>query len=150
MIENVTSYWNQFVKKSGIENATYDAWAFGDNKQDANKLADLVVTGVKTATTSAYELYEPDEPIPQVGDYNIILNWEGQPVCITRTEVVEILPFKWVSWEHAYHEGEGDKSLWYWRQVHEAFFKREYAQNNGTFSYNIPCVCEVFKVVDRP
>lgn len=49
--------------------------------------------------------------------------------------------------EHAYHEGEGDRSLSYWREVHEKFFKSEYAQMGKQFHEKIPCVCEVFKVV---
>lgn len=43
----------------------------------ANELARLVIIGQKTATTSAIELYEPDEHVPQVGDYNVILDGRG-------------------------------------------------------------------------
>ena len=38
----------------------------------ADELADLVNWGIKTATTGAYELYEEDEEIPKVGEYNIL------------------------------------------------------------------------------
>ena len=40
-------------KSSGLE-GTYEAWAFGEAP---DKLADLVVRGIKTATCSAYDLY---------------------------------------------------------------------------------------------
>lgn len=43
----------------------------------ADELAELVNCKIKTATTSAYELYEAGEHIPQVGEYNIILNGLG-------------------------------------------------------------------------
>ena len=66
---------------------------------------------------------------------------------VTQTTVVETIPYNLVSAEHAYHEGEGDRSLSYWREVHEKFFKSEYAQMGKQFHEKIPCVCEVFKVV---
>ena len=143
----IENYWQQFVKEKEIDATNYSAWSFGDTKQMADELAELVVKGDKTATTSAYDLYETDEKIPEVGEYNIILDGNHQPICITQTEVVEVIPFNFVSAEHAYHEGEGDRTLSYWRKVHEDFFKREYADTSKTFSEDIPCLCEVFKVV---
>lgn len=143
----IENYWKQFVKEKGISATNYSAWSFGDSKQMADELAELVVKGDKTATTSAYDLYEIGEKIPEVGEYNMILDGNHHPICITQTKVAEIVPFNFVSAEHAYHEGEGDRTLSYWRKVHEDFFKREYADANKTFSEDIPCLCEVFKVV---
>lgn len=143
----IQQFWNTFKAKQGLTNANYLAWSFGNNPEMANRLAELVVKGVKTATTSAYALYEENEPLPKVGEYNIILNGNGEPVAITQTVVTEIIPFDSVSWEHAYHEGEGDRSLAYWREVHEAFFKPAYAEADLAFDQSIPCVCEVFEVV---
>ncbi|GMA07753.1 RNA-binding protein [Tetragenococcus halophilus subsp. flandriensis] len=143
----IKNYWQQFVKEKNITATNYSAWAFGDSKQMTDELAELVIKGYKTATTSAYDLYETGEKIPEVGEYNIILDGNHQAACITQTEVVEVVPFNLVSAEHAYHEGEGDRTLSYWRKVHEDFFKREYTDANKIFSEDIPCLCEVFKVV---
>lgn len=52
-------------------------------EKTADELAKPVKDGIKPATTSAYELYELDEDIPQAGEYNIILDSSTQPVCIT-------------------------------------------------------------------
>ncbi|WP_227005255.1 ASCH domain-containing protein [Companilactobacillus paralimentarius] len=112
---------------------------------DLDKLAHLVYDGTKTATTSSYDLYTADEYMPQVGDYNIILDGNEEPLCITETLVTEVVPFKYVSAEHAYHEGEGDRTLDYWREVHEDFFKKEYQEAGKEFNDEIPCLCEVFK-----
>lgn len=144
----IETYWQEFCRVSHLDPSTpYSAWAYGYTVELANELAELTVTGVKTATTSAAELYELGEPKPYVGEYNIILNGDEQPVCITQTTVVETIPYNLVSAEYAYHEGEGDRSLSYWREVHEKFFKSEYAQMGKQFHEKIPCVCEVFKVV---
>ena len=131
-------------KKSGLS-GSYDAWAFGEA---ADRLAELVVQGVKTATCSAYDLYEIEhEPLPQAGEYSIILNSEEEAVCIIKTQKVYVTEFNRVSEEHACKEGEGDRSLEYWRKVHKAFLIRELASVNLSFQEDTKVVCEEFEVV---
>ncbi|WP_119325942.1 ASCH domain-containing protein [Companilactobacillus musae] len=141
--EKIQDYWFNFLRdKNSLYYPLGDITIFGGEPQ---KLAELVYDGIKTATSSSYELYEPTEYMPQIGDYNIILDGDQEPVCITKTLVTEVIPFKQVSAEHAYHEGEGDRTLEYWRQVHEDFFKKEYAEAGKTFNEDIPVLCEVFE-----
>ena len=124
---------------------TYETWAFGG---DPDKLADLVVRGIKTATCSAYDLYQIDnEPLPQAGNYSIILNSKEEAVCIVKTIKVYITEFKKVSAEHAFKEGEGDRSLRYWRTVHICFLMNELASDHKSFDENTKVVCEEFEVV---
>ncbi len=133
-------------KKSGLT-SEYEAWAFGEA---ADKLADLVVRGIKTATCSAYELYEiENEPLPREGDYSVILNSQDEAVCIIRTTRVYVTEFSKVSEEHAFKEGEGDRSLQYWRDVHENFMSNELATVGRTFDEDTRVVCEEFEVAYR-
>lgn len=44
-------------------------------------------------------------------------------------------------------EGEGDRSLACWRQVHEDFFRAELAEAGLEFSPEMPVACEEFEVV---
>ena len=131
-------------QKSGLA-GTYEAWAFGDAP---DKLAELVKQGIKTATCSAYDLYEiENEPLPQAGSYSIILNSNDEAVCIIKTMKVHVTEFVRVSEEHAFKEGEGDRSLEYWRKVHEEFLTEELASVNMEFNENTKVVCEEFEVV---
>ena len=92
---------------------------------------------MKTATCSAYDLYQVEgEPIPKEGDYSVILDSNSEAVCIVRTVKVYITEFHQVSEEHAYKEGEGDRSLEYWRKVHIDFLTRELAELNMIFTEN--------------
>lgn len=126
----------------------YEAWAYGD---DADRLAKLTLDGVKTATASAHALYAVEgAPLPRRGDLNIILNAQGDAVCVTRTISVSILPFSEVSARHAWMEGEGDRSLSHWRRVHEAFFSTELSAMGLRFSMDMPVVCEEFERVYPP
>ena len=122
-----------------------DAWAFG---VDADFLADLVLKGEKTATASAYDLYAlEDEPLPQEGTFDVILDSQNQAVCIVEIKKVSVQPFNQVSAQHAFKEGEGDKSLTYWRQVHEDFFTDCLGEAGLTFTPESKVVLEEFRKV---
>lgn len=132
--------WNA----SGLT-GTYEAWAFGD---DPDALAELVRRGIKTATASAYPLYELEgEALPMTGEYSVVLDTGEEAVCIIRTTRVYVTPYRDVSAEQAYREGEGDRSLAYWRRVHEAFFRKEMEQAGLTFTEDMGVVCEEFELI---
>lgn len=125
-----------------------EAWHFCDNEADANALAALVLAGTKTATASLHWVYAAEnEPVPQPGDLSIIITWDGVPQCIIETTEVRILPYNEVDPQFAYDEGEGDRSLAYWRRVHWDFFSREAAAIGREPSQTMPVVCERFRVV---
>ena len=129
---------------SGIQ-AEYEAWAFGD---DPDTLAELVRTGAKTATASAYPFYELEgEELPKAGEYSVILDTRDEAVCIIRTTKVYVTPYREVTAEQAWKEGEGDRSLDYWHRVHEAFFRKELEAVGLTFTEDMGVVCEEFEVV---
>ena len=131
-------------RKSGLQ-GRYEAWAFGGAP---DKLADLVRKGIKTATCSACVLYELEkEEIPKEGDYSVILDSNENALCIIRTNRVYIESFDKVSAEHAFKEGEGDRSLAYWRDVHREFFTEELKPFGLEFDEKMKLVCEEFEVV---
>ena len=143
---NAQQMWEQFRKTHHIQSNRYQAWAFGGGAPD--QLADLVLQGEKTATASAYDLYEIEkEPLPQEGEYSVILNSHDEALCIIQTTHVTVVPFYLVTDKHAYQEGEGDKSLSYWRTVHKQFFSLELQEVGLSFDDHMLVVCEEFKVV---
>ncbi len=134
-------------EQSGLT-GDHEAWAFSDVP---DKLAKLVMDGIKTATCSSYDVcLVQGEAIPKVGDYSIILDSGGDAVCIIQTVKVTVLPFCEVSVEQAYKEGEGDKSLAYWRQIHEKFLRKELASVGKDFDEDALVICEEFRVVYVP
>ena len=140
--------WSEYAQKAGIGHTDYEAWAFGD---EADELAALVVSGRKTATASAFPLYELEqESLPQEGEYSVILDSRDQAVCVIRTERVYLAPFREAGPEQARREGEGDLSLAYWRELHERFFRQEMAAAGLGFDENMPVVCEEFSCVYVP
>lgn len=146
--DSIFQIWEDYRKINPSAPAEYEVWAFGNSKELADELARLVLDGTKTATASNYSLYElENEALPHVDQHNIILDGEGEAVAIVVTTSVEVVAFDEVTSEHAYLEGEGDRTLKYWRDTHELFFTKELEEVNQKFNSKIPVVCEKFKLI---
>lgn len=137
--------WAAYKTVNQKAGENYEAWAYGD---DPDVLAELTRTGVKTATASAGVWYEGgEEPMPKAGEYSVVLDSREEAVCVIRTTRVYTVPFNQVSAGQAWREGEGDRSLDYWRRVHEDFFRAELEGAGLEFSPSMPVVCEEFEMV---
>ena len=137
--------WESFCKKNHLSNEVYEVWAFGN---EPDKLAELVLQGIKTATSSLYALYELEkELLPKEGSYSVIMDSREEAKCIIKTTRVYVIPFNQVSDTHAYREGEGDRSLAYWRKVHKKFFADCLREVGLSFSEAMDVVCEEFEIV---
>lgn len=134
----------QMWKQSGLQ-GTYEAWQYGSAP---DQLASLTYQGIKTATSSSYEVVAHDlEPMPEVGGFSVILGSDNEAVCIIQTTKVNVVPFDQVSEEHAYKEGEGSRTLDEWRRVHQEFFTEELKRIDQVFHPKMKVICEEFKVV---
>ncbi|MFI3284751.1 MAG: ASCH domain-containing protein [Erysipelotrichaceae bacterium] len=140
--------WQEYCKINPLA-SNADIWDFEDLKDEYDRaLADLIVAGIKTATSSGYLFYQlENEAIPVVDSYHKVLNQQKEVVCIVQITNVSIKPFNEVSVQHAFKEGEGDRSLTYWQKSHELFFTEALTQVGQSFSMNMLVVCEEFEVV---
>ncbi|MEO0466235.1 MAG: ASCH domain-containing protein [Pseudomonadota bacterium] len=111
---------------------------FGDSPKLADRLAGLVVAGVKTGTCSA-AVHGPDT---SVGEKQVCLSGTGVPVCVIETLSMTTMSFEAVTPEMAALEGEGDLSYRFWRDGHIAYFKRE-----KTWAPDMDVIFETFCVV---
>ena len=88
-----------------------------------------------------------NESLPEASGYSVILDSRDEAACIVENTKVYVVPFDEVTADHAFKEGEGDRSLTYWRKVHEAFFTACMEEAGLTFDENMKVVCEEFRVV---
>ncbi len=118
-----------------------DEWQFGS---DNDYLVNLVLKGEKTATTSLYKEYlDLNEELPKINNNQLLLFESGKVACITRNKEVLITEFKNITSDLAYLEGEGDKSLEYYKKVHTKIFK----EIDSNFNENSLVVFEIFEVI---
>jgi uncharacterized protein YhfF len=131
---------------AGVE---FASWQFGLGSEMADRLLASVMEGRKRATAGSLSAYEAEgEPVPEVGEFSVILDGRGVGRCIIRTSQVDIVPFDEVSAQHAALEGDDDPGLERWRRVHWEFFRRE-AEELGSEEPrpDMLVVCERFEVV---
>lgn len=150
--ETALAYWRGFLSTTGraAETPLYDVFHFDDNEENANLLAELVLSGTKQATASLPWEYEGDDQrVPMAGDLSVVTNWSGTPMCVIETTQVDVTPFDEVDAAFAAAEGEGDGSLQFWRTVHDAYFTRLCAAHGRQFSADMDVVCERFRVIFR-
>jgi uncharacterized protein YhfF len=122
---------------------------YGDSGSLSEELLALIRSGRKRAGTSLMWAAEADgQPLPSVGDIEIVLDHLNRPSIITRIVQVEVAPFCDVTAKYAAIEGEGDGSLEYWRRAHWSFFARECIRISRVPSESMPVVCSVFEVLN--
>jgi uncharacterized protein YhfF len=123
------------------------AWAFGATPAHADGLLELVLAGTKVGTASSLWDYETSgDPLPEVGELSVILDGQGEPRAVIETTHISVVPFDRVDDEHAYAEGEGDRTLAHWRAVHERYW-REHSENPRGYEPHMPVVCERFRLL---
>ncbi len=146
----MNEYWKEFQKKNNYykNNQLPQSFFFCANKKDADECAELVVKKIKQATSpSVWWFKKNNESFPKVGELAIVTNWDGEPKAIIRTVKIEIAKFKDITKEYAYIEGEGDKSLEYWKKVHWAYYENEMKEFNELPSEDMEIVCEYFETI---
>ncbi|MEY9597492.1 uncharacterized protein YhfF [Bradyrhizobium japonicum] len=114
-------------------------FAFGDSPELADELLELVIKGVKTATCSTED--EPNTSAP--GERWVVLDGRGEPRCVIESVEITYRRFNEVDAVFAHDEGEGDRSLAYWRSAHRTYFG-----GLGRFSEDMMLMCERFRLIE--
>ena len=148
----IQTYWQTFLDilppDSPLHQATYEAEAWGDSPEMAQELGELIVAGIKTATCSALWDWQADgEAIPEPGGITIVLDGKNKPMGIVETTEITVRSYNEVDAQFAYEEGEGDRSLAYWREAHWRFFSRYLPKIGKEPTEDMPLVCERFRLI---
>jgi uncharacterized protein YhfF len=150
--DRIEAYWRDFLETlpadSPVRDERYVSEAWGDSPRLADELGALIVDGTKTATCSALWEYEVEgEPLPEIGMKTIVLDGNNDALCVVETIEVAVRPYEEVDASFAYEEGEGDRSLEYWRAAHWRFFSRTLPDIGREPTMDMPLVCERFRVI---
>ena len=145
----IEGFWQEFLSatnKNPLLKHTGD-WCFDLPEHETNYLINLILSGKKTATTSCLLSYEiENDTLPQVGEYDILTDLDGNPLCVLQTTNVTVLPFKDVTFDICKREGEND-SIESWQALHREFFIKEGKELGYIFTDDALVVFEDFEVV---
>ena len=87
---------------------------------DTDELADKVLSGEKTATSSLYDYSLMNQEEIKVNEYASILDSQGKEKCIVKIERIEIVDFQDITEEFAVNEGDG--CLDNWIKIHTEYY----------------------------
>jgi uncharacterized protein YhfF len=143
----IEAFWAAFRAVPGLDHDRYVALEMGDSPELANELVDLMLAGRKRATAALVRDFGGEEPLPEVGDYVVVVDASRTPRCIWRTTEVTIKPLVEVDDAFAWEEGEGDRSRALWLDAHQRCFARQADREGFTMHDRMPTVFERFKLV---
>jgi uncharacterized protein YhfF len=132
----------------GEEARYFRPMSIGGAPEHADEGAALVLSGVKTLTSSPFWDY-PDGKIPFVGALSVLLDGARRPRGIVETTRVEIMPFQAVTEEMAQAYGEGERTASWWRKEMGAFYQASAMHHGEAFTDATLLIWEWFAVVRR-
>lgn len=116
-----------------------ESFAFGDSAELADELLALVLEGRKRATCWAVS---EGMKGAEIGEAMVVLDGAGRPRAVLQTLELTQRRFDEVDESFAFDEGEGDRSLAYWRDAHQRFFTRQ-----KLYRPDMMLWCERFRLV---
>ncbi len=122
---------------------------WGENEKQCNSLLKQVRSGKKRAITySLLGLQYRKEPLPKIGDFTVLTDWNGEAKCVLRTTAVRLTPYFAI--RSSYAKLDNDESLEHWKQAHWDYYTRELEPFGRVPRESMILVCEVFeKVFER-
>jgi uncharacterized protein YhfF len=154
-VDTVKRVWEKYLLSIGENpDSTELSYVFADHfcatKEPADALFDLAISGIKRATAGSLWVYEANrDPVLAAGDLWILTDFGKTRACVAKNLRVTVKAFGEITEADAETEGEGDKSLDYWRRVHREYFSRECESIGKVFSESMPVVFEEFKIIFR-
>ena len=116
-----------------------NSFSFGDSPEMADELLALVLAGRKRAT--CWAAAQGTQGV-EVGARSVVTDGQGKPRAIIETIELTRRRFLDVDESFACDEGEGDRTLDYWRAAYRDYFTRE-----GTYADDMEVYCERFRLI---
>jgi uncharacterized protein YhfF len=116
------------------------SFSFGDSPELADSLAALVLQGLKRATCWPAS----QGRLTEVGTRMVMRDGSACPRAIVETIELTQRRFSEVDEAFAFDEGEGDRTLAFWRTAHRCYFERQ-----GVFAPDMLLYCERFRLIER-
>ena len=149
---NIEAFWQRYLSTLSEEDQknapSYVVDHFADTPEAATRVGKLVQDGVKTTTSSlVWGLEHIGEPLPNVGRIELIVDGNGEPLCIIELVEVEIKPLNAVDEQFAFDYSEGERTRAYWLADNWGFLSRWCRAIGREPSETMPLVFQRFRVV---
>jgi len=149
--ESVSEMWNSYIESNpkSKDDETPESDFFHNNREDANRLAELTLIGKKKATSSLFSLYEQyGIDLPKVGTKQIVTDYEGKAKAIIENISVDTIPFNKISTAYAELDmGTDVDPLEKWKKAHWDFFESFLKESGEKPTDEMLMVCVRFETI---
>lgn len=149
--ESVIEMWTNYTESNPeFKNKEFpESFYFHDNKEDANRLGQLVLSGKKSAGSGLYLWFkEANVDLPKVGLKLIVTDFEGKALAIIETKSVDTIPFNKISEKYAAMDmGTNIEPLEKWKKAHWDFFASAMQESGEIPTENMLIVCETYATI---
>ncbi|WP_291865124.1 ASCH domain-containing protein [Maribacter sp.] len=149
--KTVYQMWNNYtiLNPKFKNNEIPESWYFHNNKEDANRLAELTLNGKKKASSGLYSWYkEANSDLPKIGTKHIITDFNGKARAIIEIKKVDTIPFNQISKGYAEIDmGTKIEPLKKWKKAHWNFFASVMEENGEKPTEEMLIVCERFETI---
>ena len=148
----IETFWKDYLSMLSEEQRkkvpAYLIDDFADTPEAATKVGKLVRDGIKTTSSSLlWGLEHLDVPLPKVGDISVVVDGNGDPLCIIEMVEVEIRPFNTVDEQFAFEYGEGERTRAYWLHDNWDFHSQWCREIGREPSETMPIVFQRFRLL---
>jgi uncharacterized protein YhfF len=148
----IKMFWQDYLSTLSEEDrknvSAYLVDDFADAPEAATKVGKLVRDEIKTTSSSLlWGLEHLGEPLPKVGDISVVVDGNGDPLCIIEMVEVEIRPFNTVDEQFAFEYGEGERTRAYWLNDNWDYHSRWCREIGREPSETMPIVFQRFRLL---
>jgi uncharacterized protein YhfF/DNA-binding CsgD family transcriptional regulator len=110
------AFWEEFRRHEGLNTAHYEETKFRTPAGVADRLLDQMLVGAKRVASGALHFFGEggEEPLPQVGDYAVLVDRQKRPRLIWHTTGITVAPLSSVTDNFVWRDctGNGDRVEW--------------------------------------
>ena len=149
--KSVSEMWNNYVESNPEfkDHEIPESEFFHNNKEDANRLAELTLNGKKKASSGLLSLYKQyNVELPKAGTKQIITDFDGKAKAIIENISVDTIPFNEISKEYAELDmGTDIEPLEKWKKAHWDFFESFLKESGEKPKEEMLIVCVRFETI---
>lgn len=148
-MNSARTLWKKFiVEQEELKEHPYRIWKFVENSDYRKDIISRILNEEVTGESFSVDYFEANsQPLPRVGQYNVICDTSEQAYCIVKT--VAVIPSRFADVTMALAELEGCHSVQQWRRFNELKYKKLCERMEIVFDEELPLIFEKFEIVYR-
>lgn len=139
--------WNSFISENpDLKDVHYHIWRFVEGPEYRKNIFKRILDGEVSGESFSTDLFDANgEPLPEVGQYNVICDERNQAYCIVKT--VQVLETTFDSVNPHMANIEGCDSVEKWKKYNKIKYERICEKLDIEFNRGLPLIFEEFEIV---